>query len=191
MIFERKELLRFYKMMDGRIKRFVDYDGSPCFLLRHDIDYSLEAAYSLAVFEKEHDIPSTFFIQLRGPYNPLSKLNSVLIEGIIDMGFEIGIHFDPTLYKDNLDSRLYDEIYTFETFFGMDIHSVSLHNPSIHGTYPMFDGCVNTYSTELFEPDRYLSDSLRNFRGKNPFEFIDTLKDKPLQVVLHPIYYME
>ena len=176
----------------GEIKRFMDYDGSPCFLLRHDVDFSLDSAYSLAVFEKEHKVSSTYFVQIRGVYNTLSKVNSHLIKSIYDMGFEIGIHFDPTLYDEcSIHSGLAEEISVFQKFFGIKICSISLHNPSVHGIYPMFDNYINAYSPELFDHSRYLSDSLMNFRGKNPFDFVDTIKDKPLQVVLHPIYYME
>jgi hypothetical protein len=107
---------------------------------------------------------------------------------MIDSGFEIGLHFDPTIYN-NIELGFKKEVEIFEKVFDTEIKSVSLHNPSIHGSYPLFDGYINAYSPELFEESRYLSDSLRNFRGKDPFEFIKNIKDKPMQIVLHPIYY--
>ena len=74
--------------------------------------------------------------------------------------------------KVKLECKILEEI-TEES-----IVSISLHNPSISGEYPLFEGYFNAYSEELFSDDRYISDSMRvdptlhPFRGKDPYEFI-------------------
>ena len=52
----------------------------------------------------------------------------------------------------------------------------------------MLDGFVNAYSPELFEPDRYWSDSLMRPR-KDLWTFIAGASERVLQVLMHPFHY--
>jgi hypothetical protein len=69
--------------------------------------------------------------------------------------------------------------------------SISLHNPSIHGKFPLFNGYINAYDPKLFSNENYISDSMFLFRHKNPYEFIKNIEKGMIQILLHPMHYSE
>ena len=187
--------LKFIKSI-RKITPLGDWDGSNAVILRHDVDFDIEHAYQLALIEAESDVRSTFFILTScTTYNPLSASNRKKLYEMAKMGFEIGLHFDPTLYGDVDEAQLKafvdQEARIVSCITGVSVKSVSLHNPSIHGKYPLFDGYNNTYDRRIFSDASYLSDSRMDFRGKNPFTFVKKVKDCPIQILLHPVHYSE
>jgi len=164
------------------------------FILRHDIDFDIEKAYSMSNIEKEMDVTSTYFILVTSDlYNILSYKNKNIIRNMASNGFEIGLHFDPVIYGDislsALQMKVEKECSIIEDIVGSKVQTVSLHNPSIHNKYPLFKLYKNAYSKEFFNPDLYLSDSCKDFRGKDVFEFIKKGKSDLLQVLFHPIHF--
>ena len=90
-----KKLIEHYK---SHIP-YMDYadvtkDTDSFFVLRHDIEYSIDRSYELGLFEKEQlDMNTTFLIQIRNnTYNPFSERNLSLIQDIYSMGHKIGLH---------------------------------------------------------------------------------------------------
>ena len=109
MIFKYSQLEDFFLVIKGQypITTLRDWDGSNSIILRHDVDLSIESALALAIIEKKHDIYSTFFILTSGiTYNPLYSKNQDMLRQICEMGFEIGLHFDPSVYESNEISYL-------------------------------------------------------------------------------------
>jgi hypothetical protein len=165
-------------------------------ILRHDVDIDILPAYKLAKIESNIGIRSTFFVLTTAhTYNPLSPTNRRLLNEIKKDGFEIGLHFDPTVYGDISHAEMFDKVRfeckILEDIIGEPIKSLSLHNPSIHGKYPVFDEYYNAYSPDIFSDSVYMSDSCMNFRGKNPYEFVKRAKEMPIQMVFHPIHWSE
>jgi peptidoglycan/xylan/chitin deacetylase (PgdA/CDA1 family) len=194
MIFKYEELRRFFSELNksGKSQLFKDWTGDKVFLVRHDVDFDINLAHKLAQIEKEENIVSTFFILTTcESYNVLSKKNSQLLKEMIAMGHEIGLHFDPTLYIGNLETAVEKEAEILSFACGEKITSISLHNPSLHGQYPMFDGYVNAYDPKMFSDENYISDSRYLFRGKNPYEFLNKINESMVQILLHPMHYSE
>ncbi|MCP4924265.1 MAG: hypothetical protein GY915_09640 [bacterium] len=161
------------------------------FLLRHDIDFDLFYAEKMAKLEAEEGVKSTFFILTScRTYNVLSPSNRKHIQTISKLGHEIGLHFDPQLYTSDLESYCKKEADILSEICGKQVRSVSLHNPSVHGQYPMFKDFVNAYDKKYFSPENYLADSRMSFRGKDPFNFLDQ-ENSLLQILLHPLHYSE
>jgi len=178
------------------ITSFRDAKNKNVIILRHDIDFCLTSAYNIARIEKKLDINSSFFIRTAcHTYNPLSSINRKIISKLDEGGFEIGLHFDPAIYGninyDELKNRVEFECKILENIIHKPITSISLHNPSISGKYPIFKGYTNAYSRDFFSDKCYLSDSCMNFRGKDPYEFIKKARKFPLQIVLHPMHWSE
>lgn len=195
MIFKYQELRLFFDAINkqGTTKRFSDWKDEKVFLVRHDIDFDLELAHRMAVIEKEKNIVATFFILTTSDcYNVLSIENTKILKSILSMGHEIGLHFDPTLYGDgDLKEAVDFEIAILSKVIGKAVKSISLHNPSIHGKYPLFDGYINAYDPSYFSDKNYISDSCRGFRGKDPFEFLSNIDKGMVQILLHPMHYSE
>ena len=173
-----------------------EWSGENAILLRHDIDIDIEAADRLSRIEERTGIRSTFFVCISNHhYNPATAGNRRILKNIVSRGCEIGLHFDPMAYKndpeEHLPSHARTESEFLETLCGCEVRSISLHNPSIHKKFPLFEGFQNAYDPVLFRDEGYLSDSCMDFRGKDPYTFIEGARDRPLQVVLHPIHFTQ
>jgi hypothetical protein len=165
-------------------------------IMRHDVDIDVEAAVAMAGIEAEYGISSTFFF-LTGcdTYNVASAANRRHLRRLTEQGFEVALHFDPLLYPELGDGELLPaarrEADWLAEIAGQPVRSLSLHNPSMHGRYPAFEGFANAYDPLFFDPDFYLSDSCMSFRGKDPFEFVRRAERHGLQILLHPFHYSE
>lgn len=194
-MFKYNELKKFFKEIrkSGPVQLFCERNTENCFRIRHDIDFDLFSAYKMAVLENEAGIKATYFILTTSPlYNTLTSQNKTYINEIKKLGHEIALHFDPTLYnKDKLNEAVSLEVAILESITGSAIKSISLHNPTSHGQYPIFDSFNNAYAQEFFNPDYYLSDSCFSFRGKNPFELIKKIGESNIQILLHPVHFSD
>jgi hypothetical protein len=194
MIFTYKQYRQFLNEINrlGRTQLFKNWKGDNVFLLRHDVDFDIGLAHKLALIEEEEHVVSTFFILTTcESYNALSKKNLILLREMIGMGHEIGLHFDPSLYDKKLETVLEKEIDILSFATRNEIKSISLHNPSIHGQYPIFNGYINAYDPKWFSDDNYISDSMFLFRGKDPYEFLKNINKNMIQILLHPMHYTE
>lgn len=197
MIFSYKELDKFLKILKkkGPIYTLSNGKNKKGFLLRHDVEISVELAYRMALIENKNNIQATFFfLTTSDTYNVLSFKNKKYIKEIEEMGHEIGLHFDPSVYGNlaengELSKKVNKEARPLEFIINKKIKSISLHNPSIHNSYPLFKGYVNAYDPKIFQDSRYISDSSMDFRGKDIYKFIDNIGDKPMQILLHPFHY--
>lgn len=190
-----KEFIIYMKGIT-KIVSFSNWDNHNCIILRHDVDFDLRAAYNLSLIEKECGVESTLFIMATSAtYNPLSARNRQMLSEMANNGFEIGLHFDPTVYggipSNELKRKVDMEAKILESITNQKIKSISLHNPSVHGQYPLFKGYINAYDKDFFSDESYMSDSCMDFRGKDPFEFVSKAKEKPIQILLHPLHYTE
>ena len=193
MIFSYKELEKFYKKIKslGDTLLFREFINQKCFLIRHDIDWDLNAAVNLSILENETGIKSTYFVMvITNNYNVLSEVNKNRIRKIKSLGHEIALHFDASLYNNDFEKNAINESEILENIVDTKIESISLHNPSENGIYPEFKNFNNAYSKKYFANETYMSDSRFNFRDKEPFKFIQEIEYKPfLQILLHPLHY--
>jgi len=163
-------------------------------ILRHDVDLSIDLAYKFSRIEKKNSKMSTYYILMTSDlYNPFSNGSKKIIKSMLDEGFEIGLHFDPTVYGDisekELEEKFYNEIDIFESVFNFKIQSYSLHNLSINGESLNFKGIINAYNTDIFSDECYISDSSFSFRGKDAIKFIKKSENKLVQFLTHPAQY--
>jgi hypothetical protein len=196
MIFRYDQLLDFLvRCRDiAPVLPLRDWTGQRALILRHDVDVDIRPAWDLARVEEEAGIRSSFFFLVTCHfYNAFSAMNRRMIKDLADRGFDIGLHFDPTLYPDAdagaLLRHVEVEAAMLADMCGVPVRSVSLHNPTALGGFPLFAGFCNAYDPAIFGPDRYLSDSRRAFR-QSPAAFIESWRDAgPRQLLLHPIHF--
>ncbi|MBW6408569.1 hypothetical protein [Clostridium weizhouense] len=180
----------------GEILTFssANIDTKSGFILRHDIDFNVEKAYIMSNMEAEINVKSTYFVLTTSDiYNINCKKNRQMLIDMNKNKFEIGLHFDPTIYGDisleQMQIKMKNEVNIIENIIGNRVESISLHNPSVHNRYPNFKGYKNAYSKEFFNPDLYISDSCKDFRGKNIYTFIQKGENNLIQVLFHPIHF--
>ena len=150
---------------------YHNYDSLPhVVILRHDVDYSLEKALTLAKFEASIGTRSTYFLLLSSDfYNIASKKSQEIIYEIVKLGHEVGLHFDEKKYqnqKQSIERLIQNEAKTMSEILDIRITTVSMHRPSketLEADYHL-DGLVNSYGRIFFLDFKYVSDSRMDWK---------------------------
>jgi len=178
-----------YAKQYGRVGPLEGWENGNI-ILRHDVDIDVVSAHRLAAHEVECGIGGTYFFMVTGLYNPNEPLNKVMIREIASWDFEIGLHFNPAIYNvADLSRSAKTEAQALSRIVGKPVLSISLHDPSTYGRYPMFEGFFNAYDPRIFGDEVYLSDSDMQFRGKDPHEFVKDKGDRTIQLLFHPGHF--
>ena len=176
---------------------YVNYPGKgKCVILRHDIDYSLEQAVKLARIEKDLGVRSTYFVLLSSDfYNPASSSSYRYLHEILDLGHDIGLHFDETAYsyeRFGMEYFIRKEARILSDLIDVNINSFSLHRPNHFSleTEIRIPGLINSYGEEFFHGFKYLSDSRRRWREPVE-EIIERGEFEKLHILTHAFWYHE
>lgn len=184
-----------YLKKNFSVTTIKDWDGSNSVILRHDLELNIEDAYKIHLLEKECKVKSSIFVLTTGhSYNPASLKNRLMLKEIVKNGFEIGLHFDPTIYppNENLQRKVELEAQYLSSIIGQKVISVSLHRPTLNknrNKFPLFKNYHNAYDPKIFSPDRYISDS-RGIFHKDIYQFVQKAREETIQILLHPLHYM-
>ena len=182
--------IKSFNEIDKRTSRFL--------IVRHDVEFSVNRAYEMALIEKNLGICSNFFFQIRSnSYNLLSKKNIDMILSIKEMGHEIGLHVHLASFNenDNIKEYILNDINVLSNILGININSFSFHRPNrkILEQNIKIEGVINTYQDLFFELTdnfenarvRYISDSNHQWKYGDPFS-IKFKNIKKLQLLIHP-----
>lgn len=169
------------------------------FILRHDVDYSLDKTVRIAEIDHDLGIKSTFFVLLSSDfYNVYSLRGKRVIDDLHSLGHEIGLHFDEQRYPeyigkpDAIRSCITHEADILSKEIGLPVSKVSMHRPSreIIDCDLKIRGMVNTYGKEYILNYKYVSDSRRRWR--EPFEdYVRERQYDRFQILVHPFWYNE
>ena len=170
-----------------------------CVIFRHDIDYDVNKALTLARLEREHEINSTYFVLVTSDfYNVFSRSSAEALRGIVACGHEIGLHFDEVRYPeaagdiDSVRGKIRQEAKLLEEAVGTPVKCVSMHRPSplILESDLEIPGMVNSYGKTFFKEFKYLSDSRRRWREPVD-EIVASGQQRRLHILTHPFWYQE
>lgn len=191
-----EEMLRLLKQNNYDICNYENYKfTNRCVILRHDIDFSLEAALRFAELEYKNGVYSTYFVLLSTCfYNPFYRKAYGIIKEIRGMGHDIGLHFDEARYsisdEETLIYYVEKEASVLSQGLDMEINVVSMHRPSkwVLERNVQFNEVINSYSREFFNEFKYLSDSRMHWR-EDIYQVIETGRYERLHILTHPIWY--
>lgn len=166
-----------------------------CVILRHDVDFNLQKAVEFAKIENSKRITSTYFVLLSTNfYNIFSKESFEIIKEILDLGHQIGLHFDEKRYEiydvESLNFYISKEKKILEDLLGYRIQAVSMHRPSkwiLESDINLKD-IINTYSNYFLKDFKYMSDS-RMFWRENVLNIIEKESFDKLHILTHPFWY--
>lgn len=199
---EYKKIVEYYKKnLKPKMFDEVKKNSTNFFILRHDVEFSVERAYKLAKFEKQIlKIKSSYFFQLRNnAYNILSIENKRKIHKIKKMGHKIGLHFNykGPADKKKINSELLEQNFIFQKEFNSNYCFFSPHRPSLN-QYLLkvsLPKLINTYNPLYFtdfsdakkNPTKtiYLADSRHTWKYLHPIK-LDLIKHRKVQLVFHP-----
>lgn len=174
--------------------QFKDYNAYENFiLLRHDVDFSLSRALSLAKIEASLDVRSTFFIDIHSAfYNLFEHSQFEKVKEIISLGHDIGLHFDANFYEifdeNTLQKYLLSEVELLENLYNIQIGVFSFHNPSkstLKFDKAYYGDMLNCYGSAI-KDIKYCSDSNGYWRFERLEQVLDGQRHSKLHINLHP-----
>lgn len=164
-------------------------------ILRHDVDMTLESACRLATVEHELDVRATYFPLLRTEmYNAFSDQAAKQLGRLLDLGHEIGLHFDASIYGDQPDAlelACGRECDLLEKILGVPIRVVSFHRPAkqLMGRPGCLAGRLHTYDPRFVQDMGYVSDSRGGWYYGHPLEHRAVASRRALQMLTHPVWW--
>jgi RimJ/RimL family protein N-acetyltransferase len=167
--------------------------SSPVCLLRHDVDASTGFAVRLAELEAERAVRSTYFVMVRSTlYNAFSRQAYDDIRRILQLGHEVGLHFDAShpeaRQSASIEQQIAEEMRWLSGTTGRPVTAFSFHQPAreLLARQITVSGAVNAYA--IGDEFHYVSDSNRDWRGQDVVALIES--GKPLQMLLHPMWWI-
>jgi peptidoglycan/xylan/chitin deacetylase (PgdA/CDA1 family) len=170
----------------------------PC-ILRHDVDFDVNKALDFANREsKIGGFQSTYFFLVSSDfYNMFAKSTLDVLERILKLGHEVGLHFDEVKYlaKKNvmkLVDCVEEELYLLGRILGKPIKVVSMHRPSkftLENDLKL-QNAINSYSKVFTNDFKYVSDSRMNWR-EDVVEIIQSKMYERLHILSHPFWYSD
>jgi hypothetical protein len=168
-------------------------------LWRHDVDFSVHRALRLAEIEAELGARATYFMYPHSQfYNLLSDLVIHKARQIMELGHDLGLHFDPTFYggsvpgKELLD-RIASERDMVADLFGRPPVAISFHLFGVLDHPPPDDdlvaGMVNAYGRAIKADYTYCSDSNGVWRHRRLFDVLEKAEEDRLHVLTHPEWW--
>jgi hypothetical protein len=174
-------------------------------VLRHDVDFALEEALPLAELEAALGVRATYFVLPHGPYNLFGPPACSLLQRILALGHEIGLHYDVAFYgTEGGPSALGREAAALEARFGTRIRVVAEHNPGLAPRPESLNLAdrLDAYAPEFTRDLKYVSDSCQFWREgcfcalvaeerPHPLELQPGASAPRVQVLTHPIWWSE
>lgn len=182
---------------------FASYDAIPWgqrfVLWRHDCDYSLNRAHVLARVEAEESVYATYFLNPHCEfYNLYERGQYRLVQEILGMGHQIGLHFDASFHdipdEESLATHIRSESVLLEALYGVKPSVFSFHNPvasHMRCEEEVYGGLVNCYSRRFKSEVPYCSDSNGYWRFRRLRDVLTQATDHCLQVLTHPGWWQE
>lgn len=163
-------------------------------ILRHDIDFSIEAACCLSEIEKAAGVRATYFVMLNTNfYNAAAAKSREQINRIRENGGVIGLHFDEAFcWERDIAQAVLKEKKILEAILEIPIQCVSMHRPTsrmLEGDLKI-EGMINAYDAVYTKKFRYLSDSRRVWR-EDVDEIVRAGMDARLHILTHAFWYRQ
>ncbi|MFH1642775.1 MAG: hypothetical protein ABIC04_07820 [Nanoarchaeota archaeon] len=171
-----------------KVSETVKKQEGKIIVLRHDVDTSPKNALKTAVMEHKEGIISSYYVLLHSKlYNALSPDNIKIIKQIRDLGHEIGLHYDTSVFhKENILSGVINDIKILELAINTTVKSVSQHNPSTSMLVKeLGKHVIDSYNDNLINGSyKYFSDSGYQWRHGCICKFLG--KFDKLHILIHP-----
>jgi len=178
---------------------FTTKTKSPHILWRHDIDFSIHRASSLAKIENELGVKATYFLKLHSEfYNLFEKSIFEKVLKIIEFGHNIGLHFEHHFYNNNkkkLEENLRSEKKILEKIFSVDVKVFSFDSPTLSNALNVSDNkissMVNAYGQRIKNNYHYCTDSNGYWRFERLADVLESREYPYLHILTHPGWWQK
>jgi hypothetical protein len=159
-------------------------------LLRHDIDSSPHHALQMCLLEHSLGVRSSCYVLMHSPfYNPAAPQHWDDLQQIIDLGFEVGLHYETDFFEQrHIDPLIgvLGDVTALEKILRIKIRSVSQHRPA-SGTFlkKLNEFYTDAYNEDLMHNVCYVSDSGFKWREKTLADLLGT--ESRIHALIHPL----
>ena len=160
--------------------------------VRHDIDLHLTGVERMAQVEADLGVSATYFILVTQHYNPLYPPNRAVLHRLVELGHEIGLHYDLTTYPEDAAAALAHldwEVGVLAGAAGAPVRCISMHQP-YRGRPDIFrelSTFIHPHNPAFGANLTYVSDSCRAWRDESLLEFVNGGDlDGRLLLLAHP-----
>ena len=191
-------LLRALKGRGAGFHRVSDLpglrDAANFVCLRHDVDCHLLGTGDMAALEAEEGVPSTYYVLMTAHYNPRSKACRPALRRLVELGHEVGLHYDLSTYPVEPEAaavHLRNEAAALADAAGAPVRTISCHYPhkSLPDSFKSSDEFVHCHDPRYTQDVLYVSDSSRGWRDDNVIQWMNRAPAFPqrgLQFLTHP-----
>jgi peptidoglycan/xylan/chitin deacetylase (PgdA/CDA1 family) len=164
-------------------------------ILRHDVDFSPEAALQMAEIEAEIGIKATYFVLFSSIfYNLLNEKYIAFPRRLVKMGHEVGLHYDLRALEltgaKNISKIILQENDILTKLAGAEVKSIAMHNPSLSGIDSIQKTkFVNAYDANYTKNIAYFSDSCGAWRDSLVMHLKKNNFPRQMQLLIHPIFW--
>ena len=167
---------------------------------RHDVDFSPNRACKMAELETEIGVKTSYFFQLTSKfYNLFEEEIRERVVHIRELGHEVGLHFDQSIYKVNssaeLELKLKFERDVFEELTESKISTFTLHNPTLNNAHKIDSlyvvGLFNASHEKFVKNFTYCSDSNGLWKYRNAMEVLRDPSSQNVYLLTHPEWWQE
>ncbi|HEY0753407.1 MAG TPA: hypothetical protein VGD98_05545 [Ktedonobacteraceae bacterium] len=190
---------RFRAHVLSEAAEILPHNGAPILFLRHDIKISLSKALHMAEIENAYGLAASYMVRADSPLYSLDERQArIQLLEIVQMGHEVGLHFDlahetqqSPSYLRLLEADIRVACERVEQIICRPIRSLSLQRsiPLLFGGPLLVNGRVNADARELRA--WCLSDAGGNCHYGDPLTQIISHGGPLLQMILHPIWWGE
>lgn len=189
------EIITYARSKGYRIIKYSDIDaaaGDKCILYRHDVDLSLDRALEIADLEAQMGVKSTYFVLLATDhYNVGSIPSRKALKRLIDLGHDVGLHWDSRTYPENTEEaglQFKAERDYLSTITGQPVRFASQHFPAHTPPLDLTQYVeMDSGSPVIRKRFKYVSDSSMAWREHTPLDLINQGVD--FQFLSHPIWW--
>jgi hypothetical protein len=169
--------------------------GRVCYL-RHDVALHLARVDEMAQVEAELGARATYCVLMSAPYNPASAPNRAVLRRLVELGHEVGLHYDLSVYPSDPDQaaeRLEWEAAALERLTGAPVRTVSPHLSHAGGPDPFREGGTRVHpldprwGAELAE----VSDGRRAWRDEGLLARLGPDAPRRLLLLTHPELWLD
>lgn len=163
--------------------------------LRHDVDLCPERALEMAREESSLHVSATYyFLVSTRLYSIAAQSTRRILHELIDLGHEIGLHFDASQYEGtqgSLDDYAVIECELLEACSGRPVKSISFHRPAHEflNRKEAIAGRRHCYEPVFFSEIGYISDSNGGWHHGHPLNHPSVEAGTAIQLLTHPIWW--
>jgi len=159
----------------------------------HGVDLDLSQAWEMARIECNMGISTTyFFLVSSNAYNIFSKDSRDILNKIVLLGHDIGLHYNPLAYDEYGESEnISKEVTLLESILNSKVKTISWHRlGSLSIVNDVGSDYFHTCKPPFFNTQmKYFADSYGKWRYGHPLESDEFKIGYPLHICFHPVWW--